>query len=73
MVGGWDLDGMDDGSVWRFYKLEVLSGIEGGGGETQVKCYFFLIAWMCIFLGLELIVWTIGKDCPTVGLQPSSP
>jgi hypothetical protein len=33
MVGGWDLHGMDDGGVWKFYKLKVLSGIDGGGGE----------------------------------------
>jgi len=30
MVGGWDPDGVDDGGVWRFYKLEVLNGTKGG-------------------------------------------
>jgi len=31
MVGGMDgMDDMDDGGVWRFYKLEVLSGIREG-------------------------------------------
>jgi hypothetical protein len=26
MVGGWNLDGVDDGGVWNLYKLEVLNG-----------------------------------------------